>query len=157
MAFNLAEFVMSRNIPYADKGANVQRGFITIHCPLCGERDPGLHMGIALDGHFWGCWRDAAHRGRRPARLVQALLRCSWQEAVALCESDDVRLPPHEMKERALRLFSSAVSRRVPFTEARYPSSVHRIAPTGLYARFWAYLEAALPGGRSFALCHHSE
>jgi hypothetical protein len=42
-------------------------------------------MGINLHNGFWCCWRDQrAHSGRRPHRLVMALLGCSYERAIAL-------------------------------------------------------------------------
>jgi hypothetical protein len=38
-------------------------------------------MGIIPDKGFYACWRDSRHRGRNFARIIKALINCSWEEA----------------------------------------------------------------------------
>jgi len=38
-------------------------------------------MGIIPGNGYYGCWRDRRHRGRNFARVIKALLGCSWEEA----------------------------------------------------------------------------
>lgn len=60
------------------------RGNVAIRCPWCGSADPSHHMGIAVEGDRrgnWGCWRNSAHRGKSPVKLIQALIGCSFNEA----------------------------------------------------------------------------
>lgn len=80
MRFDLAAYVIGRHIDYIDRGPNVKRNHINIRCPLCSD-DPSHHMGINLETGQWGCWRDQAHRGSKPARLLVALFHISWTEA----------------------------------------------------------------------------
>lgn len=51
-----------------------------IKCPLC-SNDPSMHMGLSLNSSEWGCLRDAEHRGANPAKLIQILLHCSYEDA----------------------------------------------------------------------------
>lgn len=44
-------------------------------------------MGVSLEGKGWGCWREASHRGKAPTRLIQAILGCSWAEALRITGS----------------------------------------------------------------------
>ena len=81
MAFDFIRFFTQYNIAYVERGPNVARGNVNIQCPFCGVDDPSHHMGVSIDSINWGCWRRKEHRGRNPARLVQALLRCSSDEA----------------------------------------------------------------------------
>lgn len=56
---------------------------LEIRCPLC-SNDHGKHMGVSLESSSWGCWRNEDHRGKNPARLIRAILRCSPEEAQAI-------------------------------------------------------------------------
>ncbi len=80
MSFDWLRFLQTRGIEYVEHGPNVARNNVNVRCPLCGE-DPSHHMGISLSGAGWGCWRDNRHRGKSSARLVQLLLKCTWQHA----------------------------------------------------------------------------
>lgn len=78
---NWVSFLEQRGIEFVDRGPSTSKDNIYVACPFCGDADHGHHMGISLKGSGWGCWRNTTHRGRNPAKLVQALLRCSWEEA----------------------------------------------------------------------------
>ncbi len=84
MAFDFVTFLDKHSIEYVLRGPNVARGNINISCPFCGHADNSHHLGISLDSGAWGCWRQNDHRGRRPQRLIMALLGCSYGEANAL-------------------------------------------------------------------------
>lgn len=84
MAFDWTTFLDQRGIDYADRGPSTSRGNVYIHCPFCGDADQGRHMGISVENKGWGCWRNAAHRGKAPQRLIQAILGCSWAEAAKI-------------------------------------------------------------------------
>lgn len=81
MAFNWQQFLDRNNIEYQSSGANVSKGHVSIHCPMCGADDPSFHMSVNLEGRGWRCWRNPSHRGVAPARLVAALLGISIQRA----------------------------------------------------------------------------
>lgn len=81
--FDWEQFLNTYRIEYITSGPNVARGNVNISCPFCGN-DPSHHMGIALDGAGWGCWRDHTHRGKSAARLVQALLGVSKHRAAQI-------------------------------------------------------------------------
>lgn len=81
MAFNWLEFLQTRRIPFVERGPNVARGNVNIHCPFCGIADPSEHMGLSLTTGFWGCWRNDRHRGRRPQKLIMELIHCGRAEA----------------------------------------------------------------------------
>lgn len=80
--FAWQQFLDRNGIAYRTSGRNVASGHVAVKCPWCGAADPSEHMGISLRGEGWGCLRDKAHRGKRPARLIRALLNCSWDEAL---------------------------------------------------------------------------
>lgn len=79
--FDWLNFLNQYNISFVTAGHSVSKGNVAVRCPWCSSEDPSTHMGISLDGKGWGCWRRADHRGRNPARLVQALLGCSQDRA----------------------------------------------------------------------------
>lgn len=62
------------NIDYRTAGKNVGRGEVNIKCPWCGHNDPSHHLGINLATSAYGCWRNSAHRGRSPLRLLTKLV-----------------------------------------------------------------------------------
>lgn len=81
MAFDWLGFLDSYNVRYVTKGANVARNHVSVKCPFCGNEDPSEHMTISLAGNGWRCYRNHAHRGVAPARLVANLIGCTWGEA----------------------------------------------------------------------------
>lgn len=84
MAFDWINFLDSYHIKYVTKGANVARGHVSVHCPMCGSDDPSTHMTINLAGKGWRCYRNDNHRGVRPARLVQQLLNIPLHQAMQI-------------------------------------------------------------------------
>lgn len=89
MSFDWIKFFEQHKIPYVTKGPNVSRGRIAIHCPWCGIDDPSEHLSIRLDGPGFTCWRNKdKHWGKRPEKLIQALLKCSWDEAHRLAGNE---------------------------------------------------------------------
>jgi len=75
-------------IPFVTAGANVSRGYIAVACPFCGPADPSQHMALRLGTRFWRCWRNPAHKGGDPVKLLAALLRCSYATAAELVGED---------------------------------------------------------------------
>jgi len=54
MIFNVAEFLTDYGIQYWTEGNNVQRGWINIRCPSCG--DDSNHGGFNLAKGYYNCW-----------------------------------------------------------------------------------------------------
>lgn len=81
MAFEWPRFLNQHGIEYAEGGANTSRDNLSVHCPFCGRDDPSMHMSVNLKGKGFRCWRHPEHRGKNPARLVQALINCTWERA----------------------------------------------------------------------------
>ena len=84
MAFDWIAFFRQHNINYVDSGPNVSKGQIAIRCPWCGHSDPSQHLSISLEGKGYRCWRNHDHRGKSPVRLIQALIRCTYEQAAAI-------------------------------------------------------------------------
>ena len=81
MTFDWRAFCERYDVPYVERGPNVARNHINIACPFC-PSDPSHHMGLSLSGSQWGCWRDSAHRGLSPIRLMMRLAGITYDEAV---------------------------------------------------------------------------
>lgn len=92
--FDWERFFKQNRIDYVERGANVSQGNLNIRCPWCGQADESHHLGVSLSGRGWGCWRQKAHRGRKPHRLIQALTGCTYAEAEAMIGEDLVQLEP---------------------------------------------------------------
>lgn len=56
---------------------------LEVHCPWCGDADPSMHLAISIRGRGYRCFRNDRHSGKNSARLIQALLRCTWEQACA--------------------------------------------------------------------------
>lgn len=81
---NWLEFFQQNNINYRTSGANVSKGSAVIHCPMCGAADESEHLVVNLDNKGFHCWRNRQHSGKNPAKLIQALLNCSWEQAASM-------------------------------------------------------------------------
>lgn len=106
--FDWLSFFQRNAIEYVERGPNVARGNVNIRCPFCND-DPSHHLGVALDGAGWGCWRRRDHRGRSPIRLVMALLRCDFETARSVVGSD-ASLPADFMSQVSGLITSNTVT-----------------------------------------------
>lgn len=156
MRFDWQGFCSKNRVQFVTHGPNTARGHISIHCPYCGNADTSQHMGLSLEQRrpFWGCFRNARHRGGNPRRLVQKLLGCSYAEAVAIVKGTQAA-DSGELDRMLLAL--AAPARQAP----QAANDAHRTLPGGCkpivplqgYAgRFLSYLEAPAPIGRGFGI-----
>jgi hypothetical protein len=74
------QFFEQHNIHYRTSGLNVGRNASVIKCVWCGAADEGEHLVVSLEGKGFKCWR-CKNSGKNPAKLIQALLACSWDQA----------------------------------------------------------------------------
>lgn len=81
MSFDWIQFLSDRQIHHVTSGSNAGRNQIAIKCCWCGIDDPSEHLSINLQGKGFRCWRQPLHSGKNPAKLIQALLNCSWEQA----------------------------------------------------------------------------
>lgn len=82
--FDWINFFQQHNIHHRTSGPNVGRDGAVIHCCFCGNADESEHLVVSLSGKGFKCWRDRSHAGKNPAKLIQALLKCSWEQANAI-------------------------------------------------------------------------
>lgn len=150
MFFKWQDFCDRYGVSYVTKGPNTARNHISIHCPMCGAADTGEHMGLSLDPRrpAWGCWRNRAHRGIAPQRLIQVLLGCSSQNADSIVRQGS--LPELDEFEKLLRKEPPPLEKAPEERTLRLPREFKILNSTGYAKRYEAYLE-----GRGFDSVRH--
>lgn len=109
MVADVKRILNDYSVPYVESGSNVAKGNVNIQCPYCGEADRSQHLGINLANGFWGCWRNAQHRGRKLSRLLTALLGVTPSEARRIAgEGRHIAVQP-DSYENALQTVSEGV------------------------------------------------
>lgn len=136
------ELFDSHRIEYVRKGANVARNNVNIHCPFCGDADPSHHMGVSLNGSGWGCWRNPKHRGKSPAKLIQAVLGVSAEQARRLAGQERVHERPLEESVQGYVIRKLRVGGGMPEAERRLhmPESFKPLTQGKFAARFIDYM-----------------
>lgn len=76
MIFDSIRFLTDYNIDYTTSGKNVQKGWVGIACPMCG--DTSNHGGFNIDGGYYSCWKCG---GRSVQKVIMALLDTYYGEA----------------------------------------------------------------------------
>jgi hypothetical protein len=85
MSFDWENFLTKNGVAFATSGKNVSHGNVAIHCPFCGPDDVGQHLSVSTQGRGWRCLRRPRdHRGKRPEKLVMAVLGCSYTAAARI-------------------------------------------------------------------------
>ena len=102
-AINWERLLTQSNIEFKHQGKNIYT-----HCPMCGNADSGMHMGISLQGNAWGCWRNTTHRGRSPVKLLMALLSVSYATARDMAGLDEHYIDPDGWEAIKHNPFSNA-------------------------------------------------
>jgi hypothetical protein len=70
---NLRQLFGKHGISFADRGKNVSRGNLSLHCPWCGSSDRSNHLAISeLSGEYY-CYRNPKHAGSNLPYLFKAL------------------------------------------------------------------------------------
>ena len=91
---NWKRLLDTHGVEYIEHGSSVVKGNIAVHCVFCGNADGGHHMGINLSNSYWGCWRNKSHRGKSPVRLLLALLKISYAQALEIAGLDESFIDP---------------------------------------------------------------
>lgn len=109
--FDWPTFLQRYNIEHVTEGRPARRDWLAVICPWCGQASQH-YLGINTKLGIYHCWHGASHVGRSPARLVAALLGCSFQEAVTIVGSTDVTFARSDdtFADDALRRLGMAVS-----------------------------------------------
>ena len=103
ITFDFITFLSNRGISYVTAGPNLPRSDIcAIRCPWCTD-DPSQHLSISPKGWYL-CRRNRSHKGKNPARLVQALIGCSAETARAITGQDHTNIPENSMARVRERL-----------------------------------------------------
>lgn len=143
-AFDYERFFVQRGIIFRDSGANVKKGNLVTNCPFC-TNDTRQFMGVDPRTGNFGCWWSAEHRGKNPAKLVQALLRCSWREALQITGGSDDMAPMAgsvDALEEAVAALDDRPARvsRWGFAVQPFPPEFREIKPIGVTAVCWRHL-----------------
>lgn len=121
MRFDWESLLRRRSVDYVVSGPNVSRGEINVTCPRCD--DPSHHLGISPEGRGWRCLR-CGFSGRSRSVLIQALLRCDYDEARELAGYDRIVHPDDDDLRRVIGGLG------VPRTaSATYPSMPRELKP----------------------------
>jgi hypothetical protein len=108
---NWIDFFNQNNIPYRTSGPNVGRDALVTHCVWCGASDEGEHLVVSLKNKGYHCWRGGkAHSGKNDAKLIQALINCSWEQAQQLAGQGRV-LPSDFMSRVKMSLSKQVVQK----------------------------------------------
>ena len=142
MKIAVQQFLQQHHIPFIDRGPNVGRGNVNIHCPFCGGSDPSKHLGVHLETGKWGCWRDPDHRGNSFYTLVRALLRCSEEQAKEitkrysqiLVEADELAVMVEGLDSR------NEVMEEKVVKPLEFPQGVCFVREEGVGSRFFNFL-----------------
>jgi len=99
-------------------------------------------MSIALSGAGWHCWRNAAHRGRKATRLIQALLHCSFERAAELAGEGTASMPTDDDFAMQMRVaLGAAPASRLRPARLELPSEFKSLDTDSRFADpFWDYL-----------------
>lgn len=135
-------FLDENNIHYVTRGPNTKKGEVSIQCPMCGEADPSEHLGINLKTGYWGCHRDASHRGKQAHSLIRAVLGASTHTAKQIMARYD-RADPD-----TLDAMLSALEGNEPETDVKQMlnheaewQKFQKIKARGLTDRYFRYLQ----------------
>lgn len=102
MTFDWIQFLEQNSIHYVTQGRNITKNQIGLKCPWCGQADPSEHLAVNLNGSGYRCRRQPdLHWGKNPAKLIQVLLGCSWEQANRLAGNTTVNLDDFMSKIRA--------------------------------------------------------
>lgn len=108
------ELLTTHRVPFIERGANVKRGEVNVRCVFCGSSDPSFHMGINTENGWWSCWRNRAeHSGKSPVRLILALLKVSYAEALQIAGLDSNYVDPDGFQALAAQLRQKRGNREV--------------------------------------------
>lgn len=140
---NWLRVLNSAGIEYVERGSNVAKGHVNIHCPWCGAADPSHHLGLELSTGYWGCWRNQQHRGKSPLRLLVQLLGVSYYKAREIAGLTDDYADPEGFDAVAARVMQRGqveTAQLFKKQELVIPEGNRPILPKGRTRHHWDYL-----------------
>lgn len=142
MRFEWQKFCEARGIRFETSGPRVSKGNINIACPWCGAADKSGHMGLSLDPAkpFYGCLRNADHRGKNPVRLIAKLLHIPLFAAQALVDMEGPRLDDFDAAIARLRDQGDEAPTKARKVQLDRPREFRELAAGNYAPRFWDYL-----------------
>lgn len=130
-------FLTQHNIEFRQEG----QFNISVRCPMCGEADQSKNMSISTRGRGWHCWRAAPHAGKNNARLIQALLRCDWEQAQLYAGKEPKPSAADEDVHDTVAALLGAERRAPAPRNLALPKSFKVMTNGSVFSRpFWAYL-----------------
>ncbi len=139
MAFDWITFLDRHKVDYVPAGSDN----VETRCIWCGEGDQAHHLSISLRGFGYKCWKQPLqHKGRGNAKLVQALLGCSWAEAFNITGegSRGPSLAEGAFLTRAKALLGSGKKSATDNRELEYPPEFRPLVPEGSGRYFVEYM-----------------
>jgi 5S rRNA maturation endonuclease (ribonuclease M5) len=133
-------FLDDNAVTYVTRGPNTRSGEVSVQCPWCGEDDPSQHLGISLESENWGCLRSVEHRGKSAAKLIQALLGCSYTQAKLIASQYSLADP--DALPDATTLFDTPTKPFQAPVRLIMPAEFEPVRRTGNGKRFWQYLHS---------------
>ena len=130
------QFLSANGIQFVERGRNVSRGNIAIPCPFCAGADPSEHLNVSLSGRGFYCLRNRAHSGGE-ARLVQALLKCSYEQARAVVGGGPALADDWHSRVMAL---AAPSWERPPPARLKWPAEFRQLDKRMTARPFWRYL-----------------
>ena len=158
---NWKRLLDSKGVVYLESGAGVAKGNIVVACPFCGGSD-FHYLGVSLTNSWWGCWRNQSHRGKSPVRLLVALLKISYGQALELAGLDASFVDPDGYESIKNNLFKKqeALEQSEPqtVTKLTMPKEFEEINPARIrHLRAFNYLAdtRGFPRNHLTALCKY--
>jgi hypothetical protein len=103
-------------------------------------------MGIIPSNGYYGCWRNAKHRGRNFAVIIKALIGCSWEEANRLAGKEASFEDGDDLMAMANALFDDNKKEEVVVLGGAeylaFPKNWRRVEKGGTTGAFYRYLES---------------
>lgn len=154
-------FFDAQRIPYVTSGPNTSKNQVSLPCPWCGLDDTSEHLSVNLLGKGFRCWRNPSqHSGKNPARLIQALLKCSWDEANRLAGHENTL--PSDFLGRLKAAFTKPekIEQKVKLTlppEFKTFSNLPSSLPYNLYLRARGFSNKDIAKAKGYGIYYASQ
>ena len=135
---NWERFCTLQHIEFLKTTASFDRGYINIHCPMCGDTDRSFHLGLHTSGR-WTCYRDpVGHKGSNPRHIIMRLIGCTYEQASSYVDDDVVELS--DFAEAGTE-FMSNDKEPGQLEQLKFPTEFRPLkSPKGRARMYWEYL-----------------